>query len=150
LKYLLNKLQEVRHPITGKKAFAQVYRRTDIYTGEYIQNAPDIVVLPNEGFDVGANFNKLWYFPREEGWSAVHKLHGIFIATGPKIRKGLKIEGVKIYDLAPTIMHIFGLPIPSDIDGRVLKEIFETDSELSKKKPVYVDPIHYEKMNQSE
>jgi arylsulfatase A-like enzyme len=28
-------------------------------------------------------------------------------------------------DLAPTILHLFGLPIPEDIDGNVLSDMFE-------------------------
>ena len=47
----------------------------------------------------------------------------------------LKKINAKIYDLAPTILHIFNVPIPSDIDGRVLTEIFKEDSEYSKRKP---------------
>ena len=70
-------------------------------------------------------------------FSANHKLHGIFLAHGPGIKKNQKIENAKIYDLAPTILHLFGLPIPNDMDGRVLTELFEEDSELIKRKPNY-------------
>ena len=42
-------------------------------------------------------------------------------------------------------MHIFGVPIPKDMDGRVLKEIFEEDSELAKKDTVYQEVGEKEK-----
>jgi arylsulfatase A-like enzyme len=42
-----------------------------------------------------------------------------------------------VYDIAPTILHIFGIPIPEDMDGRVLKEIFENDSELAERSIKY-------------
>ena len=32
-------------------------------------------------------------------------------------------------DMAPTILHIMGLPIPSDIDGQVLMQMFEPESQ---------------------
>ncbi|WP_193383885.1 hypothetical protein [Pyrococcus yayanosii] len=79
-----------------------------------------------------------------------HRLNGIFLAYGPGIKKGYKIENAKIYDIAPTILHIFGLPIPNDMDGRVLMEIFEEDSEFAKRKPKYVDPSYYEKKQEDE
>lgn len=36
------------------------------------------------------------------------------------------------------------------MDGQVLKEIFEEDSEFSKRKPKYVDPNYYKKGQESE
>lgn len=67
------------------------------------------------------------------------------MAYGPDIRsEGLRLTGSKIYDITPTILHIFGLPIPQDIDGRVLTEIFKSDSEPAKR------PVTYEKVNERE
>lgn len=66
-----------------------------------------------------------------------HSLSGIFLAYGPGIKKGNKINGSKIYDIAPTILHILGIPIPRDMDGEVLKEIFESDSELANRQIIY-------------
>ena len=57
----------------------------------------------------------------------------------------MQVEGAKIYDLAPTILHIFGLPISRGMDGRVLEEIFKEDSEFAKRKPRYVSPSNYER-----
>jgi hypothetical protein len=31
-------------------------------------------------------------------------------------------------DLAPTILHLVGVPVPEDMDGRVLREIFTEGS----------------------
>jgi arylsulfatase A-like enzyme len=36
------------------------------------------------------------------------------------------IEGARILDLAPTILHMMGLPVPDDMDGRVLTEALST------------------------
>ena len=67
----------------------------------------------------------------------MHKLHGIFLACGPGIKESVEIQGASIYDLAPTILHLFGLPVPKDIDGRVLKEIFNEDSSLAREEVQY-------------
>lgn len=45
-------------------------------------------------------------------------------------KKRIKIKNAKIIDLTPTILHLFNIPIPDDMDGRVLTECFEEDSEL--------------------
>jgi hypothetical protein len=51
-------------------------------------------------------------------------MHGIFLGRGPELRRGAKVEGARIIDFAPTILQSFGAEIPSDMDGRVLEEIF--------------------------
>jgi hypothetical protein len=76
-----------------------------------------------------------------EGQGGEHRVNGIFLAYGPDIKKGIEIGMVKIYDVTPTILHIFGLPIPKDTDGRVLKEIVEPRSEIAKREVEYQHPI---------
>jgi len=56
------------------------------------------------------------------------------------------VDGVRVYDIAPTILHMFGLPIPSNMDGRVLLEIFDPDSDYAKRTPRIVDPSYYTKL----
>lgn len=63
------------------------------------------------------------------------------------LRKNIILKDVvRTYDIAPTILHIFGLPIPSVMEGRVLKEIFEPCSELAQEEPKYVDPSYYARL----
>jgi predicted AlkP superfamily phosphohydrolase/phosphomutase len=66
-----------------------------------------------------------------------HELKGIFLAYGHDIKKGAEIQNAKIYDLAPTILHLMDVSIPKDMDGKVLKEIFKEDSELAKREIKY-------------
>ncbi|MFN2378287.1 MAG: alkaline phosphatase family protein [Candidatus Binatia bacterium] len=57
--------------------------------------------------------------------SGAHRIDGIFLASGPGIRRGAEVSGATIYDVAPTLLHALGLPVGKDMDGRVLGEIFE-------------------------
>ncbi|MHA1824092.1 MAG: alkaline phosphatase family protein, partial [Promethearchaeota archaeon] len=52
---------------------------------------------------------------------------GVFIITGPKIKHGIKLDDIQPYDITPTILSLFGEPISEDIDGKVLKEVFNSD-----------------------
>ena len=56
--------------------------------------------------------------------SGAHRIDGVLIANGPGVRRGAKIEGATIYDIAPTILHALGLPVGKDLDGHVLRELF--------------------------
>lgn len=34
-------------------------------------------------------------------------------------------QGTRLIDMAPTILDLFGQPVPKDMDGHVLEELFE-------------------------
>jgi predicted AlkP superfamily phosphohydrolase/phosphomutase len=53
---------------------------------------------------------------------ANHSPHGIFIAkpAGNLTGSG-KLEGLNIQDIAPTILHLFGSPIPDEMEGKVIR-----------------------------
>ncbi len=52
-------------------------------------------------------------------------MDGIILAQGPHIRRNKQIEGANIIDVAPTVMYTLGMPIPSDMDGKPLTDLFE-------------------------
>ena len=56
--------------------------------------------------------------------------NGVFIIYGPNIKTGKKLKEIKSYDIAPTILSLMNLPIPSNTDGRVLKEIFKKQPDI--------------------
>ena len=59
----------------------------------------------------------------QRGISGTHRMNGIFMAYGAAIRPGAVSEEASLYDLAPTIMHLMGEPVPEHMDGRVLSEV---------------------------
>jgi len=137
-----SKLENLKDPDTKEKIIEKVFEKEEIYSGSMINKAPDLLLLPKKGYslvhEVAPTITEKPNFKKAD-----HALNGIFLAYGPGVKKGYKIENTKIYDIAPTILHIFGLPIPNDIDGKVLIEIFEEDSEFAKRKPEHVDPSYY-------
>jgi predicted AlkP superfamily phosphohydrolase/phosphomutase len=99
-------------------------------TGECIDDAPDITFLPMEknywansrgtGFASHKVFSDfLW------GMTGMHRLNGMFIAKGGGIRKDVHGQRAYLMDLFPSILYLLGLPIPRDIDGRLLEEIVD-------------------------
>jgi predicted AlkP superfamily phosphohydrolase/phosphomutase/tetratricopeptide (TPR) repeat protein len=66
--------------------------------------------------------------PKEPAGPAYeHSSYGIFVATGPGIRKDQRIYGASLLDITPTLLHLYGLPIGEDMDGKVLAQILESD-----------------------
>ena len=56
---------------------------------------------------------------------------GSFIAMGPGIKHDLRLMGFEasVYDITPTILHIYGIEQPKQMRGHVLSEIFESASD---------------------
>jgi arylsulfatase A-like enzyme len=47
------------------------------------------------------------------------------ILAGAGVKENLRLEGASILDLTPTILHAIGVPVPKELDGRVLSEVFD-------------------------
>jgi len=124
---LMKKILQVKHPQTGKNFVRSTYKKEEIYHGPHAENAPDIILLLEEGYEGGADLNDITENVSPSllrHISGEHTMDGIFIAYGRAIRKGIQIEGTKMVDLAPTVLYSMGIPIPDDMDGRILSEIF--------------------------
>jgi predicted AlkP superfamily phosphohydrolase/phosphomutase len=118
---------EFRDPRTGRKLIGEVLRREEIYTGPFVDRAPDLILRPNEPSDIFfglADFGHRDTVSTVYRYSGMHRDDGMLIMHGPGIRPGSTIDGAIIYDIAPTVLHTMDLPVPSDMDGRVLEAAF--------------------------
>jgi len=107
------------------------------------KNTPDILIIPKDGYLIPYRIyinKKIWNDETSDSfWSGIHSLYGIFYISEPGIRKNHEIKNIKNIDLAPTILHLFNIPIPNDMDGIVLIECFEEESELAKREIIFQD-----------
>jgi predicted AlkP superfamily phosphohydrolase/phosphomutase len=139
---LMQDLASFCNPETGEPVVRAVYRREDLYEGPFLDLLPDIVfdlgespylasdALPSLLSARGKAGQSQILEPLPEGLlQGRHQPMGIFLAFGPDIRRQGErpIEGARIIDVAPTILYSMGLPIPEDMDGRPLIEIFDAD-----------------------
>jgi predicted AlkP superfamily phosphohydrolase/phosphomutase len=125
--HIIARLQELRDPETGERVVEAIYRREEIYTGDQLQHAPDILFIPRrmEYFGFGEyEFGSHRVIEAvERGISGTHRLNGVFLAYGRGVQPGIEVKDAQLVDLAPTILHMMGVPVPEHMDGRVLQEI---------------------------
>jgi hypothetical protein len=50
---------------------------------------------------------------------------GVLMIYGPSIRESVTLEHSTLLDIAPTVLHILGLPRAVDMSGKVLEQAFE-------------------------
>jgi len=110
------------------KVFADIFVTEELYHFDRKDHPwmPDLLLAPADGLAVVKKIRGLapvrWVqFNRLEG---THRLEGVFVAYGPGIKAGQRTR-VHIADLAPTILAGMGEPVPKDMDGHVLRQIFK-------------------------
>jgi predicted AlkP superfamily phosphohydrolase/phosphomutase len=121
---LTDTLTRVRDPDTGERVL-------DVHDGDELfptdDAAPDLVVEPREGYYVKPSLSDT-VFSDPGNHAADHRPEGIFLAEGPDIAAGATPTDASVLDVAPTVLHSMGEPIPTTADGRVLDELFAPDS----------------------
>lgn len=133
---IILKIKSLKSPKNGNTLFKSVKKKEDVYFGEMQDNAPDIILELDE-YTISSDLHPSIFENKFTKPCNQHDPNGIFLAHGPDIKQNATIEGARIIDLAPTILHMYGVPIPRDMDGRVLTEIFREDSEMAQREIVY-------------
>jgi predicted AlkP superfamily phosphohydrolase/phosphomutase len=119
--------REFRDPRTGRKLIGQVLRREEVFSGPHLERAPDLILRPERPSDIFfglADFGHRDTVSMVYRYSGMHRDYGMLIMDGPGIRQGSPVTGAAIQDIAPTILHTMGQPVPADMDGRVLSDLF--------------------------
>jgi len=133
-----NLLTALVEKASGERVISNCYFPREIYDGPHTSRAPD--VLPSwweDGFLLDQSVPLSGARPNVERSAAPiqggvefagsHRLDGVFIASGGPIRPGFEFENAQIIDVAPTVLYLMGIPIPDDMDGRVLTEALDED-----------------------
>jgi predicted AlkP superfamily phosphohydrolase/phosphomutase len=106
-----------------------VFRREEIYAGPALESAPDLTLVPaDHRFSPMARFSRsrslfesslVWRFDARP-LTGGHSPEGILMTTHPSIPVATRIRDARLVDLAPTIMGMLSLSVPSLMDGRAL------------------------------
>jgi len=138
----------LKDPENGMNVFRYAQARERVLSGPYTELAPDVMCLPNTGYlptEALASFDPLAVaaahrslFSRSTLWCGTHSPYGMVAGSGPGIKRG-EVSGATLDDIAPTILYAMGIPVPRDMDGKVLTAMFD---------PSYLDanPVTWEEV----
>ncbi len=109
-----------------KQVVTGIYKLHDLFLCRLMQLVgPDtaIVLVSDHGFH--SDHLRPKFTPRvPAGITIWHRPQGVFVASGPGFKRDELVYGARLLDVAPTILHWFGLPVGADMEGRVLEEAF--------------------------
>ncbi len=119
-------LLTMKDPEDGTQIIRAVYKRDDIYSGEYLNNASELQVGMEEGYRVswqttlGGSPPGIVYANMKK-WSADHGGYDYATTAGVLImNRRAASETPSIMDVAPTVLKYFGLELPGELDGKPL------------------------------
>ena len=121
---IITHLTELRDPQTQRRVVARVFRREELFSGPFVKEAPDVTFLLEGVYKAlgTLEFASNRVIEPAFGNSGDHRMDGFIAMLGQQIKRGMRIQGASILDLAPTVLYLLGLPVPEDLDGRVLTE----------------------------
>ncbi len=98
----------------------------EIYVGKYVKYAPNIMFyLNNFEISVLPSLNNREYLSdAPKSHTGNHKMNGIFMSYGKDIKYKGKIKDLNIMDVTPSILKLFNIEIPKDIDGKIIEKLF--------------------------
>jgi len=122
---LRSKLTGLRDAASGEIAITEAYDRDKVYSGPYAGNAPDLIIGYNQGFraswdSVTGKVDSTAFEDNTKAWSGDHCIDprhvpGVFFCS-----RKISAKSPSIMDVAPTVLTLFGLPVPAFMDGRTL------------------------------
>jgi predicted AlkP superfamily phosphohydrolase/phosphomutase len=131
---LRSKMQEIRDP-EGRKMNTFIFKPEEIYV-KTAGDKPDLMVYFDDLFwrSAGTIGHGTFYLSENDTGpdDSVHSMDGIFIIYNPRHsapsgtygESGFPItNNMSIYDIAPTILKLLDLNIPSDMQGKPLPNI---------------------------
>lgn len=119
--------------IDGTHPVKRVVKREAVYWGDHLDEAPDLITVFQPGWQaarrpaIATRRSDGRYVKNDPIWSGGHDgthdpadVMGILGFLGPRVDRESLPSIVHLWDVAPTILRIQGLPVPPDMDGTPL------------------------------
>lgn len=120
---IIRKLLEVRDPLTGNQVIARVYKASDVYSGDYVGRAPDLIMGYNRGYRISSK-SALGEIQKEalgnnmEKWSGDHAMAAELVPGVLFTNKKIKAANPSLVDLTVTVLAEFGIRPEKGMIGR--------------------------------
>jgi predicted AlkP superfamily phosphohydrolase/phosphomutase len=122
---IAQRLAALVDPQTGQCAVKRVYRASEVYVGPYKDRSPELIVGYQRGYRaswetaVGRTTEHVFY-SNTKPWSGDHCIDRSLVPGVLFCDRPVEAEDPRLIDIAPTVLALFGVPVPEYMDGRAL------------------------------
>jgi predicted AlkP superfamily phosphohydrolase/phosphomutase len=123
---VINGLESLRDE-HGCRLIRKVFRKEEVFCGPLLNKAPDLIAIADDPICyLTPNLDDEEIIRENVPWrTGNHDLYGMLAMRGPGVKSGLKLESADIVDVIPTVYMMLNVPIPREVDGRILTECFD-------------------------
>ncbi len=112
-------------PQSGKSAVKRTYIAGKTYRGPYKDAAPDLIPGYQRGYRVSwetaiGRTTESVFHDNTKAWSGDHCIDPSLIPGVLFCNRPVTTAGPRLMDLGPTVLNLFGVPVPEYMDGKVL------------------------------
>lgn len=123
----LTEEQARRFELGLSEVMAPFYVYMERIIERYVEAAGDeafVMVLSDHGFSLHPSGYDHYHIPEDEP-----PPNGIFLLTGPGVKRGMT-PSLSVYDVAPTLLYLYDLPVGEDMDGKPATALFSFERPL--------------------
>ncbi|MBU0979999.1 MAG: alkaline phosphatase family protein [Nanoarchaeota archaeon] len=122
---IIAKLEGLKDEKTRQKVVNRAYPASEVWSGPYMKNGPDIIVGFNPGYRASwqtavGKFSKEVIEDNDKAWDGDHLVDPKFVPGVLFSNQELKTDTAGQTDIAPTVLDALGLPIPEEMEGQSL------------------------------
>lgn len=108
-----------------------VYNALKVYTGPYKTEAPDLIVGYNKGYRASwetaiGQVTEGIFHDNTKAWSGDHCMDPVLVPGVFFCNRQIENDNPRLMDIGPTVLDMFGVAVPKNMDGRALKVADET------------------------
>jgi predicted AlkP superfamily phosphohydrolase/phosphomutase len=128
---VISRLERAIDTETDEPFVDRIYRREELYHGPMLHRLPDIIIKLRDEYMVPKyswtddNIRDPRFFETSAKYGCHHS-DGVFILYGSGVKRNAKIK-LELTDLAPLILYLMDVEIPSYMDGSVPVDAFNQE-----------------------
>jgi len=131
----------------GTKAVKRAYLAQHAYRGPYKDQAPDVIVGYERGYRVSweaaiGRTTRQIFHDNTKAWSGDHCVDPSVVPGVLFCDRPIETERPRLLDIGPTVLELFGIPVPDYMDGKPLTvgEAPGTIAGAKNGEPIRVEP----------
>jgi predicted AlkP superfamily phosphohydrolase/phosphomutase len=118
-------LSGLTDPLGGGAPIRRVYQAAKAYRGAYTDHAPDLIIGYAGGYRVSweaavGRTSREVFHDNKKAWSGDHCVDPSVVPGVLFCNRPLESTSLRLLDIAPTVLDLFGIPVPDHMDGRPL------------------------------